>query len=311
MRSRRIEYPHPVLNEINKDFIDSSFSIRMDDYGDDGDKIRLVFSCVIESSGLTNLINAGTAKVIIRVTCPRTMYRRTYELTADKSATIDITKRDIADFLDLQGIVVSTKEISNYSLMEFNQDYFANASFSLRKGDVLATESGFRIRLNSILEQDASGIVLVREGKNITNPTVYFATLEDIEPGKTDYIYITLPEREYITYHHLRTKKHMKNGIGRFLQSSLILPAIVEGIQRIIDEELQEDPSEHYKGTIWADAVVDAFRREYQINEISECSASAYEIANRILGNVLSDSLNNLYQKMEEWSRITQEDELL
>lgn len=114
----------------------------------------------------------------------------------------------------------------------------------------------------------------------------------------------------------MRTKKHFKNGIERFLQSTLILPAITEAISKLRMEEYllenieDEDYEILYKGTVWADSILKALNN-LGIDDLANCTSSDYELANKILGNVAADSLNNLMQKMTEWSTIRQEDDVL
>lgn len=47
------------------------------------------------------------------------------------------------------------------------------------------------------------------------------------------------------------------------------------------------------------------------IEELATCNQSDFEIANKLLGDVVGDSINTLMQKMIDWSTIQQEDEAL
>ena len=76
-------------------------------------------------------------------------------------------------------------------------------------------------------------------------------------------------------------------------------------------ENLEEGEFEIlYKGTVWADSILKALNN-LGIDDLANCKNSDYELANKILGNVAVDSLNNLMQKMNEWSTIGQEDGVL
>lgn len=313
MRHNISNYPHPVLNDYSKDFIDCDFSLRLTDHNDNGNTIQLFLECGLKSEGIQGLLDTGNANAIVRVTCFRTSYRRVFKMKPDMTLEIQLKKKEVADLIDVQAMIVTANDIPNYTLKEFNPEYFGGIGFNLRKGDILATEPGFKIQLDSILEKDAAGIVLIRVANNISNMRLHYASTEEEDPSLTEYIYIDLPDKEYTAYAHLRTKKHMKNGIERFLQSAIVLPAITEGVSKIRLEETlaEEDMDEHYKGTIWADSIVAAVQREFGVDSISETGRTDFEIANQILGNVVGDSLTNLTQKMEEWSTIRQEDEVL
>ena len=313
MRHNKNDFPRPVLSDFGKDFIGCSFSLKLNDHNDNGDTIQLFLECDLKSEGLKSLLDSGSANAIVRVTCFRTSFRCVYKVEPDYTLTISLKKRDVVDLIDVQGMIVAAKAIPGYYLKEFNHEYFGDNVFNLRKGDILATEPGFKIQLNSILEKDAAGIVQIRVANNITSLRAHYASIEEDDPSLTNYIYIDLPDKEYVSYAKLRTKKHMKNGIERFLQASIVLPAITEGISKIrMEEMLDEDESdEHYKGTTWADSILAAVQREYNVDSISDTGKTDFEIANCILGGIVGDSINNLCQKMEEWSTIRQEDENL
>jgi hypothetical protein len=218
----------------------------------------------------------------------------------------------VSDSIDFQGVIVATQNYDSYKLAEFNQDYFDGAIFKIRKGAVLANEPGLKIKLNSVLEKNASGIVQVTGSPSITEMKVNYATVEETDPALTNYIVITLPDAEYKNYAKLRTKKHLKNGVERFLQASIILPAVTEAISILRREEMveAEEDEPQYRGTVWADSILHALRG-LGIEELASCNRSDYELANLILGNVVGDAVSNLMQKLTDWSTIRQEDESL
>lgn len=52
MRSKAIEYPHPVLNEYSSDYIDSTFSVNVFSNNDEDADIVLSIECKLNCSGL-------------------------------------------------------------------------------------------------------------------------------------------------------------------------------------------------------------------------------------------------------------------
>lgn len=311
MRNKAIEYPHPVLNEYTKDYLDSRFSVDVRSHSDNGTEIVIELECQIECDGLIRTISEGKAQTILRLTCYRTSYRDTFELNAAGSTIIRIEKKKVTDCVDLQAMIVATEEIKNFRLPEFNEDYFGKTVFKIRKGDVLANEPGLKITLNTMLEKNMAGIVLVRGDLNATSMSVHYAEVTEEQPDLTDYIVITLPDMDYKNYAKMMTKRHLKNGVERFIQASVILPAITEAVGKLrIEETIDDEDITHFKGTIWADSIYAALNK-YGINDLSESQKSDYEIANMLLGNVSSDSISNLMQKLIEWSTIREEDPTL
>ncbi|MCQ2387286.1 MAG: hypothetical protein MJ066_02425 [Clostridia bacterium] len=312
MKNRAIEYPHPVLNEFTNDFIDCNFSIEIPSHSDTGDTIDLEVKYNLNCPGIDKLLHDGIAQIIVRVICYRTSFRIVKKLDLDSTTVISIPKKQITDVLELQSSIVVCQDFSEYYLEEFNKDYFGSMPQKIRKGDIIANEPGIKIQLNTLLEKNTSGIVQVTGSTLISEMKVSFATVNETKPELTNYIVITLPDLEYKNYAKLMKKKHLKNGIDRFLQASIILPAITEGISRLrMQEQTESDEDDPiYKGTVWADSIYDALGR-IGVEDLGTCTQSDYELANKVLGNVVSDSTNNLMQKMIDWSTIRQEDEVL
>ena len=314
MRNRAIEYPHPVLNEYTQDYLNSRFSIDVLSHTDNGSEIVIEIDCHIECNGLIQAINAGDASVLMRVTCYRTSLRKIYELRPSGSSIIRIPKQDVTDSIDLQAVIVASHDISNFQLPEFNSNYFGGVEFKIRKGDVLADEPGIKIKLNTTLEKNMSGIVLVKGDLNATSMKVFYPENTEESPELSDYIVITVPDMDYKNYAKMMKKKHLKNGVDRFVQASVILPAITEAVGKLRMEETTEsedgNPISQFRGTVWADSIYAALKK-YDIFDLSACAKSDYEIANILLGNVCSDSISNLMQKLSEWSTIREEDPTL
>ena len=312
MRNKTTEYPHPVLNEYLKDFVGGKFELNDPTFEETADDILLRLSYTLECPGLEKFISDGFAKVVIRVTCFRTSYREVFTLMPNTVTEVPISKKLVAESLDVQGMIISNQALDDYRIDEFNKNYFGGLSFVIRKGDVLADESGMRIKLNTILEKTAAGVVQFSSDPNIDMMKVRFATQEESDPVFTNYIVILLPEKEYVTYGNLTKKKHLKYGIERFLQSALILPVIVEALALIKEQESLEESEveDHYIGTIWADSLI-AVLKKHGIDELATCNRNLTDLANMILNDVAADAINDLMQKMKDWSTIRQEEDIL
>ena len=115
-----------------------------------------------------------------------------------------------------------------------------------------------------------------------------------------------------MTYGNLTKKKYLKYGIERFLQSALILPVIVEALALIKEQESLEESEveDHYIDTIWADSLI-AVLKKHGIDELATCNRNLTDLANMILNDVAADAINDLMQKMKDWSTIRQEEDIL
>ena len=174
MRNRAIEYPHPVLNEYTNDFVDCEFSIEVVSQGDSGSDITLELGYNLKSEGISDLLTKGVAKIVLRLTCFRTSFRKIYYLEPEGTTIISIEKKNVTDVIDLQASIVAVCDFKEYQLSDFNKNYFGSAAFSLRKGDVIANEPGIKIKLNTVLEKNMAGIVQVSHAA-ITEMTVHYS----------------------------------------------------------------------------------------------------------------------------------------
>ena len=312
MRNKTTEYPRPVLNEYLRDFVESRFEICDPIIEETSSHLILQLSYELVCPGLEKLIADGYAKVLVRITCNRTFYREVMDLKPGETAEVKIEKRKVTESLYIQGIIVSTQSFSNYKLEEFNKRYFGNVPFNIRKGDVLANEPGLDIKLNTILEKNAAGIVQIGVDPTISSMKVTYGSLEETDPKLTNYIVVWLPDKEYALYSSLTNKRHLKFGIERFLHASLFLPAVVEAISLLKrEEELDESEVEvHYIGTIWANSILDALKKN-GVEELLSTTKTDVELANLILGDVVSDALNDLMKKMNDWSKPRHEEDIL
>lgn len=140
MRITNINYPHPVLDASNSDYIDSSFDIALEaDPTVTDSSILIDVSYSLECEGLKKLIEAGKAKVAVYLDCSIAEFRRMYSFPfSDTQLQIVINKSDVNRSIQLKGYIIAHEEISSFILPEHNKDMFANVPFSIRKGDVLA-----------------------------------------------------------------------------------------------------------------------------------------------------------------------------
>ena len=312
MKNKLMEYPHPVLYEGGKDFIDSSFSVTLIGQNDEDRNISFSFRYDIECEGIKGMINSGALKLVMKVSCPRTSYRCAERVLNFENAEISIPKEKVNDTLFLQALIVSSKDENEYILDEFNKKYFGDKVFILRKGDIVAYAPELIVKLDSVLEKNIPSIILVSTSSEIHELKVIYAKDDETNEKYQNYITIWLPEDEYLSYERLRKKKSFKVGVSRFLQAALIVPALTEGISklRMEDSVLPEEGEPKYHGTIWADSICEALK-ELGIDDLSDCHYSDYELANRLLGNVEGDALDNLLRKMQDWSLLRQEDDIL
>lgn len=140
MKLTNINYPHPVLDALNSDYINSSFDIALEtDPMVTDSSILIDISYSLECEGLKKLIEEGKAKVAIHLDCSITEFRRIDSFpSSNRHMQITINKGDVNRSIELKGFIIADEAISSFVLPEHNKEIFANVPFSIRKGDILA-----------------------------------------------------------------------------------------------------------------------------------------------------------------------------
>ena len=308
MRNNLLQYPHPVLSDVNKDFVNSIFQTELVSL-DEKDRDNLIFKMKynLQCKGLEELIKLNDAEVIVRITCKRTSYREYKTLDKEKESVLRIPKKNVSDEIEIEPWILASKDIGNYKLNEFNSNYFAGLKFQIKKGNILATAPGYKIRLDSFVEKALKGIVNIVPAE-IESLKVAYPKNNCEEVSISDYITIFLPNEECNKYLTLKGNNFVQNDLDKILQCSLVLPAIAGGVELLYKEEQNDE--EEYRGTIWAESIYSALLKK-GYNEITEyfeqnanLNPSVFELVNLLYGNIEGDTLNQLQQKVNEWSTL-------
>lgn len=302
MRNRLLDFPHPVLSELGKDYVESSFSITLVSVDDSGNDLKVKLRYNLACDGLRNLVGMKKASVIVRTVCLKTLFRK-FSILNDDETEIIINKKDVSGTVEIEPWIVVNQDIDNFRLEEFNKDYFGMYSFNLKKGMVLAVAQGFEIKLNNIIEQNLRSIVCVTSDRERNYYHVSYPKISDSDTVDNDYITIYLPVEDYNRWRRLGSNKYKKNGVDKFLQCSIVLPVIVEALSLLKADELTEDDEKEYLGTIWADSIYNALRKR-GIHSLEDCEKSCSELANMLLNEISTVSLMELEEKMNELSMV-------
>lgn len=307
--SKQIEYPHPVLINGTDDLINSTFNLEKVSENDIGENIIVELLCSLESAGLESLINCNLANCIARIECKITSWRFVTELKLNDITTISIPKKDISEEVTITAFITINNDAEKYILEEFNKEYFGELSFKLRKGDILAKSSpDIKIKFKTIFTKNTASIINVARDNNCDKIRAFFPTNKEDNPDNSDYIKIILPPNEHDKFQKLCQKKHFKSGVKKYIESSLYLPVIVEAVGKLRELEEYEDIEDEYSGTVWADSIKSKLK-SLGIDLGSINKISNYEIANLLLDNIISESFDNLIQKMNDWNTIRPSEE--
>ena len=164
MKAIKDEFPNPVLAAGRDDYIDScSFRTVFDENEIivDSENIVIPTKYSLVCNGLQALIDSGDAAVVISVKSSAASYSKLFKFPAGVTEmSISVPKFSVVTKMDIVGSVIAAHNIDKFRCDgEFNDLYFATATFEIRKGDILATEDSRSIYVDDTeLEKPISSI---------------------------------------------------------------------------------------------------------------------------------------------------------
>ena len=231
--SAYIDYPNPVLSIERDDYNENcafDVSFNEEDITVDENNILIPTTCELKCEGLSNLITQGKAAVVVLVSSSAAFYRRAFEFDATTlSATIEIPKFDVRKSIDFCGYILAKEDIKEFRCDgEFNDLYFKNMSFYVKKADVLAQGQTRVIPIDDTeLEKPISSIFSIR--RNTHSESQIEAFFDDPD----EKIVVYLSEKLNQLYYEM---KDFNNGVmHKYLNGIIAYPVLVEAIAKICD----------------------------------------------------------------------------
>ncbi len=287
------EYPNPVLYENGDDYREGcSFTLEIDPEKQsvEGSEIHLALSYMLECPGLARMISDGEADACVLLYSPATSFRRIFPFGKTETDTdIAIQKFDVADKIEIRGMILSAGEIENFALEDFNQEFYGGIPFHLRRGDILAIAERTTLYIDDTeLEKPIESIFHVNLKDDLpVQIRPYF------ENWETQKIEVDVNPDVFTLYSSIG--RSYKKSTQRIILNDVILPVLVEGIT------LLRHSHEYYEGIRWARTIEKKLERA-GIDDIEDTDNSSLELANALLGGVVLDSLNELKTVIEESS---------
>lgn len=287
------EYPNPVLYDNGDDYREGcSFSLEIDPEKQsvEGSEIRLALSYELECSGLARMIGNGEADACVLIYSPATSFRRIFPFDkSEVSIDIAIQKFDVADKIEIRGMILSSGEIEGFMLEDFNQEFFEGIPFHLRRGDILAIAERTTLYLDDTeLEKPIESIFHV----NLKDDQVA-QIVPNFDNWETQKIEVDVNPDVFALYSSIG--RSFKKSTQRILLNDVVLPVLVEGITLL--KHFHDD----YEGIRWARTIEKKLAR-IKVDDITSTDIPSLELANALLGEVVLDSLNELKAVIEESS---------
>ena len=282
MKTLKYEYPHPVLNKYNSDYVDCSFDlneINIEDIKINEDYIFIPVSYYLSSPGLCQLIEEKKATVTVSIYSPKTAFRTTEHLASGNN-TLKIQKNSVADEIEITGYIVANNKIENFYCEEHNKDFFGNTEFEIRQGDKLGETDTVSIPLDSSeLQAPIVSVINISEDPNLEC---------SIQPDfNDDKINIRLNHELNVAYCDIKNNLELR----RFLAAIIVYPVLVDAISIMKSRDKYE-----FEDKRWYKSIE---RRLDKENINLDESISIAVIANKILGDIVKDALISFKEKMD------------
>lgn len=279
MKKTNINYPYPVLNSLNEDYIDSSFDIDLpvNPYIE-GDLAKVKITYRLKSNGIQRLINDDQASAIVYLESVESEYRKIFYFSKNStSLDLEINKNALSKKLQIKGYIIAIAKISPFKLPEHNFDLFGNVPFSLSKGDIIAIADGYTVPLENYDPLvDRPSIFSIRKQTERPNDEI------SVDWFDRNKITIFLNEDTFTKYKML----YQASDVRSLLASMFAVPVLVDVlwyIKKAGNEEL-----ESLKELKWYQ-VINAKVKELYLDLDKEDSMT--KIANIILPHVFNSNI--------------------
>lgn len=292
--SLNIDYPNPVLSVEGDDYNDGctfDVSFNEEEIVVDEENILIHAVCDLKCNGLSELIKQGKAAIVVLISSSAAFYRRAFEFDATElTKVIRIPKFDVRKNVDFCGYILAKEDMNAFRCDgEFNDLYFKNMSFAVKKADVLAQGLLRMIPIDdSELEKPISSIFSIRRN-----------TLSDAEIESNfdvdEKIVVYLSERLNQLYYDV---KDFNNGaLHRYLNGIIAYPVLIEGIAKICDH--YRNGSE-YSEKRWFKTIMHKLNGLGVNLEEEHDNYSYTELADKLLGGIAYDGLLSVKNTIDE-----------
>lgn len=164
-------FTYPILCNFNDDYTDTTFIA-----GSTGKITRTNKKSTIETyveindKKINYLLNNNLLKIIIKVFCPCTKYRKIFNIKSGLDK-IELNNKDINKRVELTTYLIANETLPDYSSNKFNDDY-KGKSFYIEKGSIMAIgkEEDFFFEKDIDDLTTISSIIKIRDCKKENEP---------------------------------------------------------------------------------------------------------------------------------------------
>lgn len=239
------------------------------------------------------MIKSGQAVAVVTIKSSAASYSELFRFPEDsKELKISVPKFSVVNKMDITGSIIAACNIDKFCCEgEFNELYFGNATFEIRKGDILATEESRSIFVDdSELEKPISSIFDISRNDEQESEVVPNFYGEKIE--------IFLKSELYDLYYKF---KDFNNGsLRRYAAGIIVYPVLVEAVGYVIgyyQNGGEEGEGTNFSEKRWFRAI--DHKAEVKGIDLREYDGCPTTLANDILGDIALDALKSFKDTLD------------
>lgn len=252
MLNTNINYPYPVIRSYVEDYKTTIFTGKLTvNLQPDCYLIRPEFE--INNQSIAEYIEQGKLIYGLEILSPATWYRKLQTVTENKS--IRLNPILVHERVELIPCIIANKDIKEFTNDDFEDEY-RGIKFQIHAGDIIAI--GEARSFDALYQND-----VIKNGSSIVSIGGDETTKEIICDYSGSVITITLPGEQYDDYKecgYLKAKYKTLNAI-------LTVPALVEAIGIIANDEDNPDHTSGFEKKAWYKTIVVNLKRAAENNE--------------------------------------------
>ena len=214
-------YPHPVLSPFSDDLLGCQFQCAVNSRRD-GPEYKFDIVAKVSSRALDQLVKEGMATFAVHIECGSTRYRKLFEIGNERGEA-RVPYEMLEGKVQVCSFIVAKQDIEKYTNEDFHPDY-EEASFSLKRGDILAVDEGraFEVDPHTDPQRPIPSIFTISKNVLAEAPAL------DIDYSGHKIVVKLLPEA-YDLYFEMRQDVLLHP----ILHSMIVLPALTYVLEQV------------------------------------------------------------------------------
>lgn len=278
-------YPYPIITKEESfssyDGINYSFSFEKE--VTDVNLILKNIKIETNSNTLINMLNQGKVKAIVSVSCSKTYYKYTEEISVEPKDII-LNLSDLKDKVVISAYVYTNEDLYGYSSNECSEEY-QGFSFNIDKYCLFAVDDGFKVPVeyDDYNDKKVSSIFRVSEIEKDVDRIV------KVYP-ESDFIIIAIPKEETQTYRSLKDKEDFASLFISILGCPAVTHCLTE-LQK--DGKTVDDIVEQYS---WFKTIMSAYKKMngVELDDNLFEQLNCFEFSQQVLGNCNVSAIDSM-----------------